>query len=186
MANLPSFNTKILEFSLMQSSWATILNPIIKKVLGSSSGATSGGQSTVTQEYVWNFGNVTAAGAIDTSSFGVGPQGTPMLAYNSGTANNFTYFQCRFQNPIQDSDLIFLEVQRGSTSPSWQGAANSEFSFFQNNLNIYGMAFSFYPGITTDIIVYFGNAGASFYAGGTAWPGPVTPARWRVRKISFS
>jgi hypothetical protein len=137
-------------------------------------------------EFAFNTGAVTAAGGSDTSSFGNGAAGTLINSFNSATysGNSSTSLTCRFQSPIQSTDSIRLEfLPSGSTTwvPAVERIAHVDLSGAT-----YGAFIS--PSSATDVIVQFGNGGATpgaTYASttGVTWAA-INTWRWRVRKQS--
>jgi hypothetical protein len=145
------------------------------------------------EEYVFNTAATTAAGGSDTTSFGYGAAGTLFNSFDSTTAASATTLRCRFQTPIQQTDKIFIEFLRDSSS-AWQEVAVNNVSiapYQSQNDSFYGTGWVRVSGSTTDIDIVFGNKGrtpstsaaAGFGANGVAWSG-ATSWRWRVRKVS--
>jgi hypothetical protein len=142
-------------------------------------------------EYAYNTGNVTAANGTDTSSFGYGPNGTPILAYNSTTGSfNETKFTVRFQTPIQATDDITLEFLSSAANSKWQDVTRSGMSKLVAGAGafVYGAGLS--PGSApNEVLVVFGNGGqnqggAAYNTAGDAWSSLSFGWRWRVRKSS--
>lgn len=133
-------------------------------------------------EYAWNSGNVTAAGGSDTTSFGYGPAGTPILSYNSTTGSSVTSFTVQFQTPISQSDRLVIEVNFGNTG--WFGAAEAQVSYMSQGNASYGIYIS--QSSSTQAVVRFANMGHTpsntTYAGaGEAWSA-LSGWKWRLKK----
>ena len=136
-------------------------------------------------EYAYNTGNVTAAGGSDTTSFGYGPAGTPILAYNSTTSTGYssTVFTAQFQTPIQSGDQVVLEISNGT---GWSPVGQDSHVGTQviQNTALYGADMEIQN--STQVKVNFGNAGrmpggtASYGAAGQAWN--LGGYNWRVKK----
>lgn len=191
---LPIFQSTIQEFMLMQTRWASILNPLFGNTSNQNSNASTG--SGVTQEFVFNSGLVTAAGASDTTSFGVGSNGTPILNINSTTPSfNLTSFVCTFTNPVLPTDILIFETLVFNSN-AWVNDPSMNLTFV--NTTAYGAAVLGSTTNTRQVTVYFGNGGVNAignasYAGvgGSPWsnlstPHLSVPYRWRVRKLSLS
>lgn len=141
------------------------------------------------EEFVFNTGSNTGAGTSDLTSFGSGAAGTPTLAYNSTTVASSTNFRCRFQNPIQPTDVIELEIQKLAGGP-WEGVAmGAPYSYA--NTTAYGARIDAVSGSTTDVDVSFNNGGktaanAATYGttNGDPWSTVAGVWRWRVRKAA--
>lgn len=134
-------------------------------------------------EYAWNFGNVTTTGGSDTTSFGYGPSGTPVLAIDSTHPLATTSFTVQFQTPIQPTDRIVLEATTGS-SGSWTSVSDRGFGYLVQGTSNYGT--TIVQSTSTQVIVNFNNGGYQAsngtYAGnGAAWSG-LSTFKWRVRK----
>ena len=139
-------------------------------------------------EYAWNSGNVTAAGGSDTTSFGYGPAGTPILNYNNLTLGSATAFTVQFQTPIQSGDQVILELSSDGVrwTPISIGNAGTVSGLTFQNTAVYGAAVKISS--ATQAIVEFGNAGrvpngGAYGATASAWSGATT-FKWRVRKSS--
>lgn len=142
-------------------------------------------------EYAYNSSGITAAGASDTTSFAYGPAGAQFGSIDSTTTtgNSRTTMRVRFQNAIQDGDVILLKYRQSDVS-TWtvvgQGADVSDWE--AQNTARYGMGWSRVSGSNTDIDVFFGNAGrfatgATFGVAGSTWSG-LSTARWAAVKSS--
>lgn len=186
---LPIFQSKIQEFMLMQTRWASILQPLFGAASNSSAAASG---SVVTQDFVFNSGNVTGAGASDLTSFGYGDQGTPILSYNSSTGSNSrTQFQCRFKTPFQATDVLFLEFLIQGNMSIWTDSLNSGAGWTVQSNTFFGGVIVPVSGSTTDVQVWFGNGGFGPEGNVTygAFPGGLwsnLPGFWRVRRMIFS
>jgi len=144
-------------------------------------------------EWAYNTGNVTAAGGSDTTSFGYGPSGTPVLSYNSSTVSSSTSFTVQWQYPQQQGDFLSLQFDRGTSGAQWAtvGQDDSIVTFQQQNTSAYGAAFEIQS--ATQAKVFFGNfgrvpTGATFAASGSTWSGIAGAGgwRWRMQKCSAS
>lgn len=143
------------------------------------------------EEFAFNTGSVTSAGGSDLTSFGYGPDGTLIKAVNSTqTTPSNTVYRVRFTTPIQDTDIITVELFE-ATRPPWVALQAHGFETRIHNSTFYGITLA---GITsapnTDIDVAFGNGGARAYnaatygaANGDPWSG-YTTWKWRVRKVA--
>jgi hypothetical protein len=134
-------------------------------------------------EYAFNTSGITTAGASDTTAFGYGPAGAAIGSIASTTVGSDTNFQCRFQYPIQNDDLIILETDAGTSGARWV-AMDSVLGRFSQSTSRYGCSVSLTN--TTDVTISFGNKGFTasnaIYAGdGSAWS-ILAAWRWRVRK----
>lgn len=155
-------------------------------------GLLSGEVMGITQEFAWNSGNVTAAGASDLTSFGSGSQGTPLLAYNSTTgANSRTMFLCQFQNNFNpEVDLLFLEFQIQGTANIWLDSLNSGVGWTVQNNTFFGSVIFSGSVLPNQVEVWFGNGGygpegnSSYGNTGGLWSS--LSGSWRLRKISLS
>jgi hypothetical protein len=158
----------------------TILIPISQ-----FAGAAFVGQNDV--EYSANSGATTTAGATNAASGTVyGPNGTPIISIASTAAGDDTSFLCSFQNAIQATDRIELQIRLVSTG-AWV-PAGEEFPHIYQGTSRYGMQVESED--ATTVRVRFGNKGArssnATYAGdGAAWSS-FTSYNWRVVKMSGS
>lgn len=187
--SLPIFQGGEQPLMLLQTSWASILNPLIKDF--NSTTTSSGSSGSFSQEYVFNT-NITTnlgAGQTDTTSFGSGIGGVRFGSFDSATAGSTTERRVRFSTPIAASDYISLEYSQDGGS-TWTN--QSYISFQRQGSWFYGF-YIFTTVGTTDLNIEFGNGGATpsnagYGAAGQAWsvysgdPGSF----WRVRKISFA
>lgn len=138
-------------------------------------------------EYAYNSGSVATAGGSDTTSFGYGPSGTPIVSIASTTANAGTDYTVRFTTPVSATDDVSLQVY---DSRNWMDS-RVLLPYHQDNTAAYGMQF-FYTATPTDVTVDFGNCGAntagatSFgYCGGanTTWTSRNGAGwKWRMKK----
>lgn len=144
-------------------------------------GATASVAGAPAEEFVYNTGSNTGANTSDTTSFGNGPEGTPILAYDSTTANATTDFRVQFRYPVQSDDTVTLEINNGN---GWFPAEN----FIPHvllNTSYYGISLSAIS--STQYLVSFGNQGArpvgaaTYAASGQAWS-IFSTYSWRVRK----
>lgn len=140
------------------------------------------------EEFAYNVGTTTTAGAADDTNFGYGSAGTPVLAIDSTTGGySVTSFRCRFQSPILPTDSLILEILDPGTF-IWRDVANTPIS--ERILAAgrrFGIGLGSVSGSTTDVYVKFGNSGqyttsTTYDANGAAWAADGT--RWRVRKTS--
>jgi len=136
-------------------------------------------------EYAFNTGNVTTAGATDSTSFGYGPAGTPILSYDSTTASSYTFFTVQFQTPIQVGDRLELEYNNGSNAAEWISFVQAGLGGVKASTAIYGALMS-QGGLNNQLSVLFANMGCQATGGygtaGTAWS--AVGGKWRVRKSS--
>ena len=143
------------------------------------------------EEYAFNTSTATAAGAVDTTSFGYGANGVNFNAIDSATVNSTTQYVVQFQGVIQPTDRITIETQfAGSTlwQPITETVTRVSALMWQNH-SYYGVGFR--PESSNSIRLFFGNMGRSpqpaaaigFGAAGDTWAG-ITGDRWRVRKVS--
>jgi len=144
---------------------------------------TKGGVLVNTVEYAFNTGNVTAAGATDSTSFGYGPTGAPMLAINSVTSSNSTNFVVQFKTPIQNGDKTELEISTdgGAIWIPWV------WGVYRQGAYLHGARIS--SNNSTSVQVNFMNGGydsnlTTFGAAGQPWSN-TSGYRWRVRKTSI-
>jgi hypothetical protein len=137
-------------------------------------------------EYAYNTSTNTTTS--DTTSFGYGPSGALI---GNITAN--LQRTVRFQYPIQNSDLLFLEYWAGGNDP-WQPVASCNgdsrtFLLQTQNTTTYGMAIQ-NTAVAQTVRVNFGQyslpSGATYASAGTAWSTLGGSFYWRVRKVSPS
>jgi len=127
-------------------------------------------------EYAYNDGGATAAGASDTTNFAYGPSGVAIGNIASTTANSQTLMRVRFQNAIQATDHIDIEVS--TDNDTWAPAhshADIQARIFQSTSR-YGIGWDRVSGSNTDIDVVFGNKGrqssnATYAGDGATWAG---------------
>jgi len=135
------------------------------------------------EEYAYN---TSTTDATDSSSFGYGLGGGQ---FGSFTAQRLK--RCRFQQPIQPTDQIFLEISQdaGKTwkPPGIDGAVQTNQSVGGTT---YGAGWQGVSGSTTDIDVIFNtyrfNNATSFGGAGQAWSAIASDPNilWRLRKVS--
>jgi hypothetical protein len=137
-------------------------------------------------EYAYNTSGTTAAGGSDTTAFGYGPVGAVIGAIASATTTaSFTTMRVRFQTPIQDSDMIFIEFK--DTDGMWTEASALGYQYSLANTARYGVILDKVSGNTTDVDVLFGNAGArtagaTYGVAGQTWTSAAGAQSWRVVK----
>lgn len=137
-------------------------------------------------EYVYNTSTTDAA---DTTSFGYGAAGIAGIL-NTTALTALRQKRVRFQNPIQPTDRLQLEVSSNRTTWSpvqtYDNTSLITALTYQNAVT-YGMALTLIASNTTDVDVYFGqysiNNGATFGAVGRAWTSTGV-YYWRVAKYS--
>jgi hypothetical protein len=161
-----------LEFTVPIAEWA-------------GSGTVQLAQNDV--EYAWNSDPGTAAGTTYSNStyYGYGPNGTPILSINSTTttSESKTVYRVQFQTPAQAGDQVIVELNDGN---GWFNAAQ-RLPPVTNNASAYGITIIAINATTYGVA--FGNAGlntataATYSAAGSPWSG-VSAWRWRVRKSS--
>ena len=146
-------------------------------------------------EYAYSTDTTTTAGSTqaDNGLYGYGPEGTAFVAVASSTANSVTSKRVRFQYPIQNDDLLSLEVQIASGEP-WVNVAESGLARTLQARANFGMRVLRVPSSATDVYVEFGNSGATPGSGSAQvyetqnvdpWSN-YTARRWRVRKANAS
>jgi hypothetical protein len=137
-------------------------------------------------EYAYNTGSAT--GADDTTNFGYGSEGTPIIAFSTAVLR-----RVKFKRPIQDTDQIFLEYRRDTgpwlTVNSTDVEAGLAALQYQNTTSYGAGLFRNTSGDKYTINAYFGNyvypSGATYGSAGYAWSTLAGNAyRWRVRKVS--
>ena len=133
-------------------------------------------------EYAFNTGNVTTAGATDSTHFGYGPAGTPILAIDSVSSSNSTSFLVQFQTPLQNGDKTELELSTdvGATWIPWV------WGFIRQSTYLHGARIV--GNNSTSVQVQFMNGGydgslTTFGAAGEPWSN-LSGYRWRVRRSS--
>jgi hypothetical protein len=139
-------------------------------------------------EYAFNTGNVITAGGSDTTSFGYGPQGTPILAYDSTTPGQSTHFTVQFQHPIQPTDSLTLEVNYAGSN-TWMSFEDQGISNLDTYTSQYGGGLSL-DAQPNQVVVNFGNmgydaAGSTYASAGGPWSTlAAANYRWRVKKTA--
>lgn len=142
------------------------------------------------EEYAWNSDTGVAANTTysNSSFFGNGPNGTPLLAVASTTSGSSTRYVCQFQTSILPTDTIILEFSDDRTKwfPIGGGNNGSISSLMYQSGALYGASVRINTG--NQVIVDFGNYGrvangATYSAPGAVWSG-LTGWFWRVRKVS--
>jgi hypothetical protein len=160
------------------------LNAVIP-IAGWSSNVTMAERAV--ESFSFNTSGITSAGAVDTTSFGYGPAGAAIGSIVSTGSNSDTRMRVRFQESIQPTDRITIELNDPTQPSVWTDSALVT-PRMEQGTSRYGITWSPVTGSTTDIDVRFGNKGSSpsnaTYAGdGTAWSA-LTNYRWRARKTS--
>jgi len=151
------------------------------------------------EEYASNDGSGgTAANNTYNTGMQYGLTGSQFVSVASTTATSTTRYLVRFQQAIQPTDKIFIEVYN-SSSGEWADISYWSRTGIKPILNqndsFYGMGWEAVgPSTPTDIYVAFGNkgrntsttAGAGFGANGQAWADIAGSSsyKWRVRKVS--
>lgn len=140
-------------------------------------------------EYASNDGSGgTAAGGTYTTGMQKGRGGSLVLSVASTTIASITQYKVDFSNAIQDSDEIFIEINKGD---GW-------FPIDTGNINIvpfsrlyncyYGIGWQPISGNKYSIYVQFGNAGrvpnGATYGSFGAPYSDILSYNWRVRKVS--
>jgi hypothetical protein len=139
------------------------------------------GQNDV--EYV---SNSSATDAADTTSFVYGPAGS-VGVIGTTTLGATRTKRVRFQNPIQPTDQLTIEVldSAGGWYPAATNRAGGLPYLIQNSIE-YGIYF--YTVNSTDVDVAFGQyaraSGASFGAAGQNWSAVTAVTRWRLKKTA--
>lgn len=136
------------------------------------SGAVNLGQNDV--EYAYNS---STADTSDTTSFAYGPVGS---TFNyTFTANRSK--RVRFQSPIQDTDIVTMEVQEAGTG-MWLDYPNGNQLLMAFSIVSYtgsnGVYFTKVSGSSTDVDVFFGQ----YRTGTQAWSTNMSTYRWRLKK----
>ncbi len=156
-------------------------------IVGWSSGITLSSSAAVI-EYCYNTSGTTSAGGSDTTSFGYGAIGTAVgaIASTTVTGQSATTMRVRFQNPVQITDRVELELQPNGAG-SWIRASNRNPPITQG-AGEFGVRLTNVSGSSTDFDVAFGNGGrlasnATYATAGSTWTGD-TSLRWRVAKYS--
>jgi hypothetical protein len=144
------------------------------------------------EEFAYNTGSVTSAGASDLVSFGNGNAGTTFNSFNNSTttAASQTILRCRFISPIQQTDRISIEIYTGIGWVELSGAGFFVAMGAVFNTSAYGMFYNIING--TDVDVSFGNAGrtnnSTTYSGISiaTWTNIANSQtyKWRLRKVS--
>ncbi len=138
-------------------------------------------------ECAYNTGNVTSAGGSDTTSFGYGTAGTPILSYNSTTPTNSTSFKVEFLNPIQPGERTDVEVSTG-TGPYWFDISAVGINQSRQGTSLYGVSIA--PVDSRHVTVLFNNGGyastpATYAGNGAAWSG-LSTWKWRSCRVPAS
>jgi hypothetical protein len=127
-------------------------------------------------EYAWNSSATTTS---DTTSFAAGPSGVLITAMAPAGVNSIIK-RVKFQYPIQDDDVITLEV---FNAVKWEPMSESLGAHFNNGTTGWGQITRPVSGSNTDVDVFFFSAASS----NTSWS---TLAglnwKWRVRKAKAS
>lgn len=129
-------------------------------------------------EYAWNSSNSTTS---DTTSFAYGPTGAAIQAF-APTGVNTIEKRVRFQYPIQDDDILSLEIYNAN---GWQSAADGLGCYLTNDAGTtaYGQLIRRVASSTTDVSVLFCSA----TSGNSSWSGLSSAGwKWRVRKAKAS
>jgi len=141
-------------------------------------------------EYAYNTSGLTTAGASDTTSFGYGAGGAAIGSINSTTVsgNSKTAMRVRFQNPVQSTDRVILEVQASGSGPWIPASMADTIGVADQGAGSYGVRVQQVSSSSTDFDVYFGNGGrtssnATYANAGATWSG-ISTWRWRVAKYS--
>ena len=139
-------------------------------------------------EFVSNNSGLTTAGGSNTSSFLSSAAGSAIgsIASTTVTSNSVTSFTCQFQNAIQPTDRIVLEVNNGTAANGWI-PASSLFPFVDQGAGAFGMKVT--PSTSVQVIVAFGNGGClptgtTYATAGTTWASGASGYYWRVSKYS--
>ena len=131
--------------------------------------------SRAVEEYAYNFSTTTTG---DTTAFGYGPEGTPILAY-APTGTNGAVFRVRFKTPILKTDSIIVETDSGSSGARWMDMSDRLAGYATNDANTAAYGYRIYPVNETDCgVIFYSKVDA-----GQSWSG-ITSWRWRVRKVS--
>jgi hypothetical protein len=136
-------------------------------------------------EYAYNSSTNDAA---DTTSFAYGPGGAQFINITAERQK-----RVRFQNPIQQDDIIRLEVSENG-GVTWVDADGSQIisPYTIQNTTEYGISLRGIASNTTDVNVNFKPyrvpTGATFASAGTNWSGIAASSTylWRVRKAKAS
>ena len=145
-------------------------------------------------EYAYSTDATTTAGNTQTDNglYGYGPGGTNIVGIGSNTLASFTSKRVRFQSPIQQGDFIRVEVNQGGANDPWIPIEELGLNCLFQARARFGIQWQRVSGSTTDILVQFGNGGATPASGTTQtyetinldpWSG-YTAYKWRVRKSS--
>lgn len=136
-------------------------------------------------EYSWNNGDITAAGALNTTAFGYGPSGTAVQSINSTTISSISRGIVRFQTPIQVTDALILEFSENRTTwyplPFYKSTGGHVIQSLQLISGGGYTGAGLRQGSSTEVEVNFGNSGANSTQ--TAWSN-LSGVFWRVRKSS--
>jgi hypothetical protein len=137
-------------------------------------------------EYVYNTSGTTTAGGSDTTSFGYGAVGAAIgsIASTTVTGQSVTTMRVRFQNAIQPTDRVQLEIQNANSN-EWMNSGSTALVGLTQSTAQYGVTINVQN--STDVNVAFGNGGAyptsTYAAAGAAWS-TLTSYKWRVAKYS--
>lgn len=126
--------------------------------------------------YAYNTGNVTSAGGSDTTSFGYGGAGTPILSYNSTTTASSTQFTVQFLTTIQN---LYMQCNNGHV---WGLCSDMTIGDATQGGFRYGVSVS--GSTSTQAVVSFNNGGfgatnTTYNTAGSAWSG-LSGWSWRV------
>jgi hypothetical protein len=132
--------------------------------------------------------NSSSTDAADTTSFAYGPSGSAGI-FGTTALTAPRQKTVRFQNPIQQTDELSLEIY-DTTMAAWLPISASRYGslvYSVQNTTKYGM--TIIPVSNTDVNVYFAQyslpTGATFAAAGESWAvSPASGAKWRVKKSS--
>ena len=168
---------------ILGTGTTTISNDVFAGELRIPIAEWSSNMQVVSSAVEWAY-NTDTADANDTTSFGYGPSGA--LIPNRSVGTQVTK-RVRFQNPIQPSDIIYVEYFDTSQG-KWQ-IFDDAFPYMYQATNVYGTNWNQVN--STDIDVTFNTGGArannATYGGNSSvqWSGLFTEGdKWRVRKSS--
>jgi hypothetical protein len=116
-------------------------------------------------EYVYN--TQSAVNTNDTTSFGYGPEGTPILANTT-----ITEYWVKFQRPVQPSDSITVEIYENGV---WHLSSQR---YPYNTIQDVGIRIIPQSSYLAKVLFQ------TYMQGTAAWSTAIVGSRWRVRKVS--
>jgi len=135
-------------------------------------------------EYAYNT-DVSSTATVTGSGFASGPAGIQYSA--SWTTNTAWTRTVQWQYPIQDDDMLELQVYSAATS-TWVRHSDLYGDYTRQNTRDYGPRLIYRSTTQTDVLFCeggFRSSGVAFGDVGAVWSG-LTNTKWRVRKAKAS